>query len=142
MGLVAFIVHLVFINNPGNTTRHADTLTQIPASIDAALSKLNLDGHTTIYAVCPACHCTYKPQPEYAECHEPLLVQDGSQTPKPIKTFVYHHFHDYLAGLLSRPDLEQLMDKSCDDLMESLNQPRPTFVGDVFEAEFLRTFEG
>jgi hypothetical protein len=40
---------------------------------------------------------------------------------KPIKPFVYHHFHDYLAGLLSRSNLEQLMDKACDDLMESLN---------------------
>jgi hypothetical protein len=61
---------------------------------------------------------------------------------KPIKPFVYHHFHDYLAGLLSRPDLEQAMDKSCDDLMESLDQPPPKFVRDIFEAEFLKTFDG
>jgi len=60
---------------------------------------------------------------------------------KPIKPFVYHHFHDYLAGLLSRPDLEELMDKSCDNL-KSRDQPAASFIGDVFEAEFLRTFEG
>ena len=162
MGLVAFIVQLVFTNNPGSSSRHANILTQIPASIDAALSKLNLDGRTTVYAVCPACHCTYKPwfnrgssipiypthctnkpQPENVECHESLLLAQGnSQTPKPIKTFLYHYFHDYLAGLLSRPDLEQLMDKSCDQLMESLNKPLGTFIGDVFEADFLREFEG
>ena len=34
------------------------------------------------------------------------------------------------------------MDKSCNDLMESTEQPVPSFIGDVFEAEFLRTFEG
>ena len=163
MGLITIIVHLVFGSNPGNETRHADTLAQIPSSITAALSKLNLDGKTTIYAVCPACHCTYKPhfnrnsltpmypercvnkpQPESDECREPLLEApaDGSPTMKLIKPFVYHHFHDYLAGLLSRPDLEQLMDEACDDVMESLSEPIPTFVGDIFEAEYLRTFEG
>ena len=92
MGLIAIIVHLVYRNGPSNETRHADTLAQIPSTITAALSKLNLDGQTTIYAVCPTCHCTYKPvfnrnssiptypercsnkpQPESGECHEPLL---------------------------------------------------------------------
>ena len=34
------------------------------------------------------------------------------------------------------------MDKSCNDLMESTEQPAPSFIGDVLEAEFLRTFEG
>ena len=34
------------------------------------------------------------------------------------------------------------MDKACDDVMESLSEPIPTFVGDIFEAEYLRTFEG
>ena len=163
MGLIAIIVHLVFRNSPSNETRHADTLAQIPSTITATLSKFNLDGQTTIYAVCPACHCTYKPdfnrnsstpiypercsnkpQPESGECHEPLLESpvDSSPIRKPIKPFVYHHFHDYLAGLLSRPDLEQLMDKACDDLLESLGEPIPTFVKDVFEAEYLRGFEG
>ncbi len=40
---------------------------------------------------------------------------------KPKKTFVYHHFHDYLAGLLSRKDIESLMDESCDTLSSSIN---------------------
>jgi Transposase family tnp2 len=162
MSLVAIIVHLVFRSSSVNETRQADTLAQIPASITAALSKLNLDGRSTIYAICPACHCTYKPRfnrdssipiypercsnkpkPDSNECGEPLLETSGvSRIMKPIKPFVYHHFHDYLAGLLSRPDLEELMDKSCDNLMKSMDQPAPSFVGDVFEAEFLRTFEG
>jgi hypothetical protein len=162
--LIAIIVHLVYQNNPGNETHHADTLAQIPSSITAALSMLNLDNQSTIYAVCPNCHSTYpphfnhgsskpiypnrfnKPKPDSNECGKPLLealeASNTSTTTKPIKPFVYHHFHDYLAGLLSRPDLEQLMDKSCDNLMESLGQPPPNFVGDVFQGQFLRTFEG
>jgi hypothetical protein len=162
MSLVAIIVHLVFQSNSVNETRQADTLAQIPPSITAALSKLNLDGQSTIYAICPTCHCTYKPsfnhdssipiypkrcsnkpKPDSNECGELLLeTLEDSQIMKPIKPFVYHHFHDYLAGLLSRPDLEELMDKSCDDLMKSMDQPAPSFVKDVFEAEFLRAFEG
>ena len=34
------------------------------------------------------------------------------------------------------------MDKSCDNLVESMKQPAPSFMGNVFEAEFLRTSEG
>ena len=163
MGLISIVVHLVFRSTKCDEAQHADILTQIPSTITAALSKLNLDGRTTIYAVCPACHCTYKPyfkhssstaiyperctnkpEPDSNECGEQLsqVACDGTQTMKPVKTFVYHHFHDYLAGLLARPDLKRAMDKSCDNLMESLGHPAPTFVTDVFEAEFLRKFEG
>ena len=120
MSLAAIIVHLVFQSNTVNETRQADTLAQIPPSITTALSKLNLDGQSTIYAICPACHCTYKPcfnhdssipiypercsnkpRPGSGDCGEPLLETSSvSQTMKPIKPFVYHHFHDYLSGLL------------------------------------------
>jgi len=36
------------------------------------------------------------------------------------------------------------MDDACDDLMSSIKQakPQPSFVSDVFEGEFIRTFEG
>ena len=53
-------------------------------------------------------------------------------------------FHDYLANLLSRKDLESVMDRRCDDLMASIrrNEQPPNFVSDVFNAEFMRTFEG
>jgi hypothetical protein len=61
---------------------------------------------------------------------------------KPIKPFVYRDFHDYLASLLSRTDLEEAMDKSCDELMRTRNDPIPEYVEDVWEAEFLQTFEG
>jgi hypothetical protein len=139
------------------TTRQENILSQIPLSISQALSKFNVDGKTTVYAVCPSCHCTYAPQSQLGsvtvrypsrcsfksasdvnECMEPLLQQSG----KPIKTFVYHSFHDYLSGLLTRKDLEDVMDKTCDDLKDSLDAPSPDCVTSFFEAEFLRTFEG
>ena len=33
------------------------------------------------------------------------------------------------------------MDKACDDLTESMKGPSPDVVTDVFEADFLRSFE-
>lgn len=61
----------------------------------------------------------------------------------PLQARLYHHFHDYLASLLSQKDVEKAMDVACNNLMASIqsNQP-PTVVADVFQAEFLRTFEG
>ncbi len=149
------------------TILQQDILGGIPKTIDTAMALFDLDVKSTTYAVCEECHCTYAPTvthdsilPVYPEectnvpspgaevCGASLLKKadnDGDTAAnKPKKTFVYHHFHDYLAGLLSRKDIESLMDKSCDDLSSSIRsgQPAPKYVTDVFEAEFLRTFQG
>jgi hypothetical protein len=138
---------------------------QIPRSIDAALNHFNLQGKTTTYAVYPECHCTYKPEvvpgsskllypqscsnrlvPETGGHKAPftcgaVLIEEGDCS-KPIKTFLYYSFHDYLAGLLSRPDLELLIDDYCDDFVESLAHPPPPMATDASEADFLKEFIG
>jgi hypothetical protein len=152
MGVIHILLRLAFKRKDGHIdAANQHVLDQIPFSLQQVLSRYNLDGRTVIYAVCPSCHCTYKPRssgthyperctnkpkPESGECNAPLLEDD-----QPIKTFVYHEFQDYLAGLLSRKDIEEVMDKACDDLKESLDD-RPEFVKGVFEAEFLHNFEG
>jgi hypothetical protein len=133
-------------------------LSQVPRSIDVALSRLNTNIPTTAYAVCPACHytvpptaaagnpryperCPNRPKPEAGPCDEPLLEESqGNLSCRPRKIFLYHHFADYLAGLLSRH--EAIMDKSCDDCIESLQLTNPTFISSVFDAEFVKSFEG
>ena len=35
-----------------------------------------------------------------------------------------------------------MMDKSCDDLMSTINQEPPKFARDVWDAEFIRKFKG
>lgn len=164
MGLINIILFLAFTGPGGEISpKHEDIIAQMPQNIQQALSKFDLDSRTTTYAVCPACHCTYKPRynkgslvpiydercrnrptPESGPCNEPLLHKSDRQTglSKPIKPFVYHHFHDYVGNLLSRPDLEEAMDKACDDLKGDLDNPPPEFVKDVWQAEFLRTFKG
>jgi hypothetical protein len=53
---------------------------------------------------------------------------------QPKKTFVYHNFKDYLAGLLSCADIEGVMDQACDDLQDSINVPHPLLMKHTFEA--------
>ena len=140
MGLVNVILFLAFQQPDGILqSRHEDIISEMPQNVSAALSKFDLDSQTTIYAVCPACHCIYKPafktdsavrvytefctnhpHPESAECGERLLHRGSDGMETPIKPFVYHDFNDYLAGLLSHADLEDVMDRSCDTLMEEL----------------------
>ena len=85
--------------------------------------------------------CTNVPQPGDDICNA-MLVKDPEDGCKlPIKTFVYHHFHDYIAALLVRPGLEQLMDKPCNHLVENLNH-QPSLLRDIWDGDFLWMFKG
>ena len=103
----------------------------MPESINAAISKFDLDSQTTIHAACPSCHFLYKPTFKigstvliYPKCcaNNPhlespkcgnLLLHGGSDGKQmPIKPFVFHDFNDYLAGVLSQSDLEEAMLKN------------------------------
>ncbi|KAG2065455.1 hypothetical protein BDR04DRAFT_1161373 [Suillus decipiens] len=147
--------------SPHSLSHHQNTLGQIPQSMEATLSRFKLDGQTTTYAVCPTCNCTYKPKanlnsshmqyptncsnkliPENGPCNELLLQRSADGQSVPIKTFIYHHFHDYLAGLLSHPDLEALMDRPCDDLLALVGSLPPHIIKDVWDANFFCTFKG
>ena len=133
IGLINIILFLAFQRADGPMElRHHDVISQMPRSICDALSKFDLENWVVIYAVCPTC-------PESDMCNESLLQvdKDGHCIMKPIKPFIYHDFHDYLAGLLSCADLEKAMDESCYNLMQSCNDPAPEYVRDIWEAEFL-----
>lgn len=160
LGLISVILRLAFATGDRDGSINAfqeDILQQIPMTLQTALSRFKIDGKMTTYAVCPRCHCTYEPQilrgsanlrypavctntpnPSLGVCAEPLLQSTG----KPLKTFEFHSFHDYLAGLLSRSDLESLMDQSCEDFKERLQTSPRLFTTEVFEAEFANKFEG
>jgi len=147
--------------------RQFSILDQLPSTVETILARFDLNGKTTTFAVCPMCHCTYPPTflpgstvpqypitcenypyPDSDACGSPLLEDsisdDGVSSPKPLKPYIVADFHDYLANLLSQKDLESVMDRRCDDLVASIrrNEQPPTFVSDVFDAEFMRTFEG
>ena len=164
MGLLNILLFYAFSSDGDSILElhHQEVLGEMPGNINSVLSKFDFQFKTTIYAICPKCHCTYAPlynpgdsTPQYpSHCtHSPnaesgpcgaklLSNTNASSSSKPIKPFIYHSFHDYLASLLSHPDLETLMDKCCNDLNDSLGSPPPELVSDVWEAQFLWTFDG
>jgi hypothetical protein len=164
MSIAGYGLRLALLSGP---TSEADKIIcdQVPTTIDSALSHFNLQGKTITYAVCPTCHATYKPEvkpgtqtglypelcsnrilPETGGHNEPfvcdtLLIENGNRS-KPVKMFLYYSFHDYLASLLSRPDLEGYIDAYCDNFMDALPHPPPLLTTDISEAEFLKGFRG
>jgi hypothetical protein len=142
--------------------RHHSILNQLPSTVETVLARFDLIGKTTTFAACPMCHCTYPPTflpgstipqypttcknhpyPDSDPCGSPLLEDsisdDGILSSNPLKPYIVADFHDYLANLLSRKDLESVMDLCCDDLMASIrrNEQPPNYVSDVFDAEFV-----
>jgi len=137
---------------------HENILRQIPLTSEGIETKFHLTGKTIVYVVC-SCHCTNPPTyvpgsmiakyPEHCthcptpgtKCGDALLI--GTEGEFQLrKVFIYHNFKDYLSGLLSRRDVEAVMDEACDDLMDSINSPLPPFVKNPFEAQFLHQFGG
>jgi hypothetical protein len=56
---------------------------------------------------------------------------------------VYQHLDDYIGKLLLQKETEQYLNSACDGLMESIDaKDQSTFIHDVFEAEFMKTFKG
>ena len=151
-GLSIFGRHLLGLGGAAPTVEQKGALDNIPRSIQTIEDNFKLTGRTVTYAVCPACHCTYKPvlkpssrNPEYPDlcshnpepgriCGESLV--DENQ--KPFKTFVYHSFKDYVASLLVREDIEDAVDDFC----EAARKPPPDEIKDVCDARFVREFLG
>jgi hypothetical protein len=139
------------------------TAAQIPDTLEAALHRFNLKGRTTIYAVCPQCHYTYKPTfkpgsvipiypsfctntpfPNSDSCGAQLLQEsrDSDGVFQPIKPFAYHHLSDFVAELLARKETEERLYSSCDSVLSAIAEQPPEYARTFFDGEFVRTFEG
>ena len=98
-------------------TNQRNILDQLPTSMYTALNRFNLNGRTTMYAMCPTCNCCWKPfydraaaTPKYptectncipgpsglSACCTELLVEWNGYL-RPIKPFLLASFSDYLA---------------------------------------------
>lgn len=164
LGVLAIALKLAFtIGKSTINVTEAHILDQIPGTLDSILKRFQLEGKTMVYAVCPECHCTYPPtfalgsdvpiypiqcdnipSPNSKNCSATLL-----DSGKPIKEYVYHSFHDYLAGLLANPTLEKAMDNICDDSYSDIRENNQTHdsdftspTSDAFDAKFVRNFRG
>ena len=134
------------------------TLKQLPSSLYTSLSKFNVDGEATLYAVCPSCNYTHAPSynpisttTSYPpRCIHRLAGEDGSRIcgtalldgqSRPIRPYLVSSFREYLVRLLANGTTEQLCDQACDEALASL-QKGDANMSNIFQGEFMRTFEG
>ncbi|KAF8234609.1 hypothetical protein L208DRAFT_1548378 [Tricholoma matsutake] len=136
-------------------------LKQLPTSLETTLNKFNIDGQTTTLATCPSCNYTHKPiyDPISATVHYPThcanhivgpdrsyicgtdLLEECSNCLQPLKPYVVPSFADYIARLLSDPEVEWICKQVCDDATATLKDP-PKDMTNVFHAEFMKSFKG
>jgi hypothetical protein len=146
---------------PESDARRSFTMEQLPPNLAAGLKALEIESTTTVYAVCPSCSFLHAPEEDkvtgvitYPDvCQNTILNTRGSsicgetllelrlQQMKPIKTFVLPSFEEYLARILSDPEIERMCDQACDDAFLALDET-PEVTSKIFHAEFMKTFQG
>ena len=167
LGVATMLVKMTMAKSVSNSEETYDEhqshiLHQIPTSLFQALNIFKPDGKAMLYAACPACNFTYEPTIDNATatttyptlctnriaerhgshiCNTPLTESRNNQV-QPIKPYLVPSFTDYLARLVSDPEIEQLCDKACDDAMLSLDDPLDADISNIFQAQFMKTFEG
>lgn len=115
----------------GNVNRaHQELLDNFPLDLRSAQDRFNLDPDVIVYATCPRCCCTYAPTIEGgvaiypARCNfvrfeggQPCgagmtkrKVENGKSMRVPIRPFTHQKFSAFVAGLLSRPGIEDMID--------------------------------
>ena len=138
-----------------------EILKDLPSSLYTAMQRLNLDGKTILYAACPSCHHIHAPSlstnntPTWPkECENEIVGVDGRSKcatgllvvtkshPRPIKPFLTHSFVDYLARLLSTPEIEIEMDQACDEALAWKKQGGEDVVDNVLHGTFIQEFVG
>lgn len=162
MGMIKVLVSTTL--PPGD---ESDLPHQIPSSIVSAADKFNLRGKLTFYAVCTTCKCIHKPSfghsdkekkypiypkectnipnPGGPQCGTLLLERvfaGGIHVWRPILTYAYHDFKDFVASLDARVEIREAMDLACDKAMSSNVSGSPTELKDVLSGSFARTFKG
>jgi len=119
------------LENDGNLTdSHKRLLKDFPADIRSVRKAFDIEPTITIYAACPKCCFTHKPTRTksgidiypsrcqyvrykgHRNCGARITkqtVQHGLSVRTPIRPFAYHSFPAFVAGLVSRPGVEDMM---------------------------------
>ena len=137
---------------------------EIPTSLNEALNSLGLTSNLDTYAVCTACDYLHPPsfklgssKPSYPSIcgHSPFpgspacqnrITDNFSDIPDlepqpPIKYFKYHRLRDYIAGLLSQPNIEETVDQTIDEAFANCSQ-KPNQMRSFWDGEFIKNFKG
>ena len=123
----------------------------LPGSVQSAISLLNIRPVTTSFICCKACFacyshdsppetCTYKGAPDLPACGRTLFMnrrRKGRLIKEPEREIHFQDFKEWLGRLLSRPGMEELLDRDVYDTGAS-----PGELLDIWDGKVLRNFEG
>ena len=135
---------------------HNRLLNDFPTDIRSVRKAFDIEPTITIYATCPTCSFTHKPiraesgidvypsRCQYVRfkghrnCGARITkqtVQNGQSVRSPIRPFAYQSFPAFVAGLISRPGIEDMLDRAWqgsgkDDIL------------DIWDASGVRELEG
>lgn len=122
----------VYKENGRKMTAHEEELmANFPHDLRTVRRAFDVEAKTVTYAACPECSCTYQPTmlgeiavypshctwkefPSSTACGEPLMdskIVKGESIRFPKQPFVVQDFHSFLAMLLSRPGIEEILDQ-------------------------------
>jgi hypothetical protein len=115
------------------TNSHEQLLKDFPTDIRSVRRAFDIEPTMTIYATCPKCCFTHKPTRTksgidvypsrcqyvrykgHRSCGTRItkqIVQNGHSVRSPIRPFAYHSFPAFVAGLISRPGMEDILDRA------------------------------
>ncbi|RDX43315.1 hypothetical protein OH76DRAFT_1361364, partial [Lentinus brumalis] len=144
------------------TSAQAALLNALPSDIRTVLKALKAEPDVVLYATCSACCATYAPSEDnpddpyphvctYSEMNQPICgtplvyathkTQNGQKKVvyKSIKTYPYRSIKWYIAALLARVGVEDLLEKSFSE--EELGELVETW-RDIMESTRIRRFRG
>lgn len=113
------------------TAREIKILENFPHDLRTVRKAFDIEAKTLTYAACPKCSCTYAPNmqgdvaiypshctwkefPSSKACAEPLMnskIEKGESVRYPKQPFVVQDFDAFVANLLSRPGVEDALDR-------------------------------
>lgn len=132
----------------------------IPRDVRSVLALLNIEPDYTLYACCPSCsatyrpdpkspkdpyphHCTHRDTPDREPCGSVLVTERTTKSLSeadwiPVKSFAYQSLHAWIGQLLSRPGLEDTVI----DAWKEAGGHESSRWKDIWDAPAIRTFLG
>jgi hypothetical protein len=128
------LVRCALEDNGNLSPRHKSVMDNFPTDIRTVRKVFDLDPKLIVYATCPQCCCTHPPtftsgskvtlypsRCQYIRykggrpCGAKLTkhkVQDKESVRVPTRPFAYQSFPAFVAGLLARPGVEDMLDRA------------------------------
>ncbi|OBZ68267.1 hypothetical protein A0H81_12046 [Grifola frondosa] len=139
--LLGLFLEDVWRDKGGPTPDEAAILDDFPKDIRSVRKAFDLEPTTIIWACCPKCSFTHRSFPEKPPCNARLTtrkVQKGESVRVPIRPYPVQDFDAFVASLLCRPGIEDVIRKGMDLVLKQ----EDFYLQDVIHGSALREIKG